>query len=73
MWSLGGQDLGVEIVGGMTVVDLAITKATVLLHRGGPRAHIAVQLMPTDVEVFSGVVGATGLWLGSSANLLGPH
>lgn len=65
-------DMGPEEQGwGMGfVVELARPKATILLHQGGPRGHAGVQRMPMGKCSQWG--RCPGVWLGSSAHLLGP-
>lgn len=60
------------IVSGLTGVDLAVPKAMLLLHSGGPAGHVGGRLSPIDVEVFPGGVGAPGVWFGGSADLAWP-
>lgn len=68
----GGQGWGMGVVGGLTGVDLAVPKAMILLHHGGPAGHEGGRLIPIDVEVFPGGVGAPGVWFGGSADLAWP-
>lgn len=44
----------------------------ILLHHGGPEGHVGGRLIPIDVEVFPGGVGAPRVWFGGSADLAWP-
>lgn len=69
MWGQGGQGWGMGIVCGITGVDLAVPKATILPIRVGSAGHEGGQ--PIDVVMLAGGVGAPGCGLAALPTWLG--